>query len=148
MAKGQYTRKEAELLAYQEVTGRALSHARTVGEIKARVEALPEDLRRRCHQLYLQNMSINRPGYYERYIEQRSRRLTQKKRMWIINDPEFGLKLDTLQLNRQKSIEACILEGATWNYMRQKLGFRCEKVEVQIQIIRKPIATAQPTNTR
>lgn len=135
MAKGKYTRKEAGLLAYQDVTGKDLSPVRTAAEIKERVETLPEELRRRCHHLYLQYMSVDRPGYYERYIEQRSRRLTQKKRMWVVNDPEFGLDMDTLRTDRRKSIEACLPDGITWNHMRVKRGFRCERVEVQIQII-------------
>ena len=135
MSKGKYTRKEAGLLAYREITGKDLSSVRTAGEIKMHVEALPEDLRRRCHQLYLQYMSIDRPGYYERYIEQRSCRVTRKKMMWIVCDSEFGLNLNILRTDRRKSIEAIVSADVTWNYMRQKLGFRCQKVEVQIRII-------------
>lgn len=52
MAKGKYTRKQAGLIAYREVTGEYLPIRTTCEEIKEYVRALPEDLRRRCHVLY------------------------------------------------------------------------------------------------
>ena len=53
MAKGKYTRKEAGIKAYSEVTGEELPPRVTVAEIREYSNALPEDQRKRCHELYL-----------------------------------------------------------------------------------------------
>ena len=67
MAKGKYTRKEAGIKAYMEVTGEELPSRVTVAEIREYSKALPEDLRKRCHELYLHYMSIGRSEYLEHY---------------------------------------------------------------------------------
>ena len=67
MAKGKYTRKEAGIKAYSEVTGEELPPRVTVAEIREYSNALPEDQRKRCHELYLHYMSLGRPEYLEHY---------------------------------------------------------------------------------
>lgn len=67
MAKGKYTRKEAGIKAYMEVTGEELPSRVTVAEIREYSKALPEDQRKRCHELYLHYMSIGRSEYLEHY---------------------------------------------------------------------------------
>ena len=66
MAKGKYTRKEAGIKAYMEVTGEELPSRVTVAEIREYSKALPEDQRKRCHELYLHYMvgSINSIFYF------------------------------------------------------------------------------------
>ena len=67
MAKGKYTRKEAGIKAYSEVTGEELPPRVTVAEIREYSNALPEDQRKRCHELSLHYMSLGRPEYLEHY---------------------------------------------------------------------------------
>ena len=67
MPKGEYTRTEAGRRAYFVVTGIELPDTLTHDEIKA--HALPEEQWKRCHELYLQYMSIGRPEYMKNYAE-------------------------------------------------------------------------------
>lgn len=67
MAKGKYTRKEAGIMAYFEVTGEQLPSRTTVAEIREYSKALPEEEQKRCHELYLHYMSLGRPEYLEHY---------------------------------------------------------------------------------
>lgn len=67
MAKGKYTRKEAGIMAYFEVTGEQLPSRTTAAEIREYSKALPEELQKRCHELYLHYMSLGRPEYLEHY---------------------------------------------------------------------------------
>lgn len=69
MAKGKYTRKEAGIMAYFEVTGKQLSSRITAAEIREYSRALPEEQQKRCHELYLHYMSIGRPDYMKNYAE-------------------------------------------------------------------------------
>lgn len=67
MAKEKYTRKEAGMKAYLEVAGEQLPPRVTVAEIREYSKALPEDQRKRCHELYLHYMSFGRPDYIDNY---------------------------------------------------------------------------------
>lgn len=67
MAIRKYTRKEAGIKAYTEVTGEKLPPSVTAAEIHEYSRSLPEDQRKRCHELYLQLMSIGRPQYIDHY---------------------------------------------------------------------------------
>ena len=69
MPKGEYTRTEAGRRAYFVVTGIELPNTLTHDEIKAYSHALPEEQWKRCHELYLQYMSIGRPEYMKNYAE-------------------------------------------------------------------------------
>ena len=69
MPKGEYTRTEAVRRAYFVVTGIELPNTLTHDEIKAYSHALPEEQWKRCHELYLQYMSIGRPEYMKNYAE-------------------------------------------------------------------------------
>ena len=69
MPKGEYTRTEARRRAYFVVTGIELPNTLTHDEIKAYSHALPEEQWKRCHELYLQYMSIGRPEYMKNYAE-------------------------------------------------------------------------------
>lgn len=69
MPKGEYTRTEAERRAYFVVTGIELPDTLTHDEIKAYSHALPEEQWKRCHELYLQYMSVGRPEYMKNYAE-------------------------------------------------------------------------------
>ena len=69
MPKGEYTRTEAGRRAYFVVTGVELPDTLTHDEIKAHSHALPEEQWKRCHELYLQYMSIGRPEYMKNYAE-------------------------------------------------------------------------------
>ena len=69
MPKGEYTRTEAGRRANFVVTGIELPNTLTHDEIKAYSHALPEEQWKRCHELYLQYMSIGRPEYMKNYAE-------------------------------------------------------------------------------
>ena len=63
MPKGEYTRKQAALKAYFEVTGEQLPESLTHDEIRHCSFRLPAGQSKRCHELYLRLMSLGRPDY-------------------------------------------------------------------------------------
>lgn len=63
MPKGTYTRKQASIEAFREVTGELLPDTLTFDEIRRRSRQLSPDLQNRCHERYLQLMSLGRPDY-------------------------------------------------------------------------------------
>lgn len=71
MPKGKYTRKEAGIKAYLEVSGEELPLRVTLAEIREYSKALPEDQRKRCHELYLHYMSFGRPDYLDNYTKRK-----------------------------------------------------------------------------
>ena len=62
MPKGEYTRKQAALKAYFEVTGEQLPESLTHDEIRRCSFRLPTGQSKRCHE-HLQLMSLGRPDY-------------------------------------------------------------------------------------
>ena len=74
MPKGTYTRKQASIEAFWEVTGELLPENLSFDEIRRRSFQLPAELQNRCHERYIQLMSLGRPDYLTHKSNHNSRK--------------------------------------------------------------------------